>query len=135
VTLSKASAAATETANKPDQPAETHSMDELLKRRADAKFREGFALIFEAALKSNPELLEQIKKIRIKTRKQPDGQGNPIAARDFQNAGGWVEPEIATEVFRELSIPEYDDLGSAYAILKKAVDGHSESWYRAQRKK
>jgi len=90
------------------------------RREANRHFRRGFAALAAAYRQSNPTLTAQAIALAVTPRA---GQGNPTGVRDLERGLGWVNPRFATEVFRELQMPESDLLGRAYGDLKSFVKG------------
>jgi hypothetical protein len=96
---------------------------------ADAAFRKAFGQIVAAYRSVSQKTYDQLHDA---TRPRL-AQGNPGAARDLEAASGWINPDVAAELFAELEIPGAVKLGEAYRTLKSFVDGHSEGYYRSRR--
>jgi len=90
------------------------------RREANQHFRRGFAALAAAYRQSDSALSTQAVALAVTPRA---GQGNPTGVRDLERGVGWVNPRFATEVFRELQMPESDLLGRAYGDLKSFVKG------------
>jgi len=101
-------------------------LSESSREEADAALRLGFGIVVkayrEASGRDNDDL-------HTATRPRLT-QGNPGAVRDLEHGKGWIHPDVATELFVELQIPDATRLGDAYRTLKDLVDGRSEPTYR-----